>query len=132
MWRRCGCSSSPTLVGLAVFDAPVAAGVARISLATVAVVGFVLVLYLATHGFDRAIMLIPTWFLLLVWVCAAGFTVTGWLTNDLVSPALIGGLVLHRHADRLHRHAERLRQRRPRPWRDHRRRAQGAGADRRQ
>ena len=82
------------LVGLAVFDAPVAAGVARISLATIAVVGFVLVLYLASHGFDRAIMLIPTWFLLLLWVCAAGFTVGGWLTNDLVSPALVGGLVL--------------------------------------
>ena len=82
------------LVGLAVFDAPIAAGVARISLATVAVVGFVLVLYLATHGYDRAIMLIPTWFLLLLWVAAAGFTVAGWLTNDLVSPALVGGLVL--------------------------------------
>ncbi|QGM96514.1 EAL domain-containing protein [Methylocystis parvus] len=82
------------LVGLAVFDAPVAAGVARISLATVAVVGFVLVLYLASHGFDRAIMLIPTWFLLVVWVATAGFAVAGWMTNDLVSPALVGGLVL--------------------------------------
>jgi diguanylate cyclase (GGDEF)-like protein/PAS domain S-box-containing protein len=82
------------LIGLAIFDAPVAAGVARISLATVAAVGFVLVLYLATHGFDRAIMLIPTWFLLLLWVSAAAFAVSGWLTNDLVSPALIGGLVL--------------------------------------
>ena len=82
------------LIGLAVFDAPVAAGVARISLATVAVVGFVLVLYLASHGFDRAIMLIPTWFLLVVWVATAGFAVTGWMTNDLVSPALVGGLVL--------------------------------------
>ncbi|MFY9627366.1 MAG: EAL domain-containing protein [Methylocystis sp.] len=82
------------LVGLAVFDAPVAAGVARISLGTVAIVGFVLILYLASHGFDRAIMLIPTWFLLVLWVCAAGFTVFGWLTNDLVSPALVGGLVL--------------------------------------
>jgi diguanylate cyclase (GGDEF)-like protein/PAS domain S-box-containing protein len=82
------------LVGLAVYDAPVAAGVARISLATIAAVGFILVLYLSTHGYDRAVMLIPTWFLLLVWVAAAGFTVTGTLTNDLVSPALIGGLVL--------------------------------------
>ena len=82
------------LVGLAVYDPPIAAGVARISLATVAAVGFILVIYLATHGFDRAVMLIPTWFLLLVWVCAAAFTVTGELTNDLVSPALIGGLVL--------------------------------------
>ncbi len=83
-----------SLIGLALFDAPVAAGVARISLATISVVGLILVLYLATHGFDRAIMLIPTWFLLVVWVAAAGFAIAGWITNDLVSPALIGGLVL--------------------------------------
>ncbi len=82
------------LIAFAVFDAPVAAGVARISLATVAAVGFVLVLYLSTHGYDRAVMLIPTWFLLLAWVVCASFTVTGTLTNDLVAPALIGGLVL--------------------------------------
>ncbi len=82
------------LVGIAVYDPSVAAGVARISLATVAGVGFILVLYLALHGVDRAVMLIPTWFLLLAWVCAAALTVTGYLTNDLVSPALIGGLVL--------------------------------------
>ncbi len=82
------------LVGLAIYDPVSAAGVARISLATVAVVGFILVLYLAVHGVDRAVMLIPTWFLLLMWVCAAGFTVSGYFTNDLVSPALIGGLVL--------------------------------------
>ncbi len=82
------------LVGFALFDAPVAAGVARIMLATVAVVGFILVIYLATHGYDRAVMLIPTWFLLLVWVGAAGLAVTGTLSNDIVSPALMGGLVL--------------------------------------
>ncbi|MDJ1157861.1 EAL domain-containing protein [Chelatococcus sp. SYSU_G07232] len=82
------------LVGLAVFDAPVAAGVARISVAAVAAIGFALVIHLASHGYDRAVMLIPTWFLLLVWVAAAGFTVLGQLTRDLVSPALIGGLVL--------------------------------------
>ncbi len=82
------------LIAFAVFDAPVAAGVARISLATVAVVGFILVLYLSTHGYDRAVMLIPTWFVLLAWVICASFTVTGTLTNDLVAPALIGGLVL--------------------------------------
>jgi diguanylate cyclase (GGDEF)-like protein/PAS domain S-box-containing protein len=82
------------LIGLAVYDPPVAAGVARISLATIAGVGLILVVFLATHGFDRAVMLIPTWFLLVVWVTAAGFTVTGSLNGDLVSPALIGGLVL--------------------------------------
>lgn len=82
------------LLGLSIYDAPIAAGVARISLATVAAVGFLLIVYLSTHGYDRAVMLMPTWFLLLVWVCAAAFTVTGTLTNDLVSPALVGGLVL--------------------------------------
>ena len=82
------------LVGLAVFDPPVAAGVARISIAAVAGIGFLLVTHLATHGYDRAVMLIPTWLLLVVWVATAGFTVTGQLGTDLVQPALIGGLVL--------------------------------------
>ncbi|WP_374546781.1 EAL domain-containing protein [Rhodoblastus sp.] len=82
------------LVGLAVYDPPVAAGVARISLATVAAVGFILVVYLATHGVERAVMLIPTWLLLVVWVCAAAFTINGSIANDLASPALLGGLVL--------------------------------------
>ena len=82
------------LVGLSVYDAPMAAGLARISLATIAAIGFILVLYLASHGYERAVMLIPAWLVLLVWVGAAGLTVTGALTNDLVSPALIGGLEL--------------------------------------
>ncbi|MDI9848475.1 EAL domain-containing protein [Rhodoblastus sp. 17X3] len=82
------------LVGLAVYDPSVAAGVARISLATVAAVGLILVIYLATHGVERAVMLIPTWLLLVVWVCAAAFTVNGSIANDLASPALLGGLVL--------------------------------------
>jgi diguanylate cyclase (GGDEF)-like protein/PAS domain S-box-containing protein len=85
---------SAALIGLAIYDAPVASGIARISIATITAVGFILVIYLSTHGYDRAVMLIPTWFLLLVWVTAAAFTVTGSLTNDLISPALIGGLVL--------------------------------------
>jgi diguanylate cyclase (GGDEF)-like protein/PAS domain S-box-containing protein len=40
------------------------------------------------------VLLIPTWLLLVVWVVAAGFAVTGALTNDIVGPALLGGLVL--------------------------------------
>ncbi|MBV9532731.1 MAG: GGDEF and EAL domain-containing protein, partial [Bradyrhizobium sp.] len=46
------------------------------------------------HGFDRAVLLIPTWFLLVVWVIAAGLTIAGSVTNDIVGPALLGGLVL--------------------------------------
>ena len=82
------------LVGLAVFDAPMAAGVARISIAAVAAVGFVLILHLASHGYERAVMLIPTWFLLAAWVTAAGFTITGQFQNDIAASALVGGLVL--------------------------------------
>jgi diguanylate cyclase (GGDEF)-like protein/PAS domain S-box-containing protein len=82
------------LIGLAIFDPPVASGVARMSIAAVAGIGFVLVIHLATHGYDRAIMLVPTWLLLVAWVAAASFAVIGQLSSDLVPPALVGGLVL--------------------------------------
>jgi len=82
------------VVALSVYNAPVAAGVARISIATVATVGFLLILSMAARGSDRAVMLIPTWFLLVVWVGAAGAAALGVLTNDLTAPGLIGGLVL--------------------------------------
>ena len=82
------------VVALSVFNAPVAAGVARISIATIAGAGLLLILSLAARGSDRAVMLIPTWYLLAVWVVAAGATVLGYLTNDLAAPGLIGGLVL--------------------------------------
>ncbi|HXW50190.1 MAG TPA: EAL domain-containing protein [Xanthobacteraceae bacterium] len=82
------------LVAVALFSPPVASGIARISLFLVALLGFALVIYLATHDYDRAVMLIPTWLLLVVWVIGAAFTVLGFLTNDIVGPALLGGLVL--------------------------------------
>ena len=82
------------LVAVALFSPEVASGIARISLFLIAVLGFALVVYLSTHQFDRAVMLIPTWLLLVVWVLGAGLTVLGYLTNDIVAPALLGGLVL--------------------------------------
>ena len=82
------------LVAVAVFDPAVAAGIARMSLAGIAVFGLALVIYLSTHGFDRAVLLIPTWLLLVVWTAAAGLAVTGLVTNDIIGPALLGGLVL--------------------------------------
>ena len=83
-----------SLVALALFDPAVASGIARMSLVMIAFAGFALIVYLSTHGFDRAVLLIPTWFLLVVWVVAAGMTVAGSVTNDIVGPALLGGLVL--------------------------------------
>src|SRR5437764_12313157 len=82
------------LVALALFDPPVASGIARMSLALVAVAGFGLVIYLALHGFDRAVLLIPTWLLLMVCVFTAGGAVTGTLTDGILSPAWLGGGVL--------------------------------------
>jgi len=82
------------LVAVAVFDPAVASGIARMSLAAIAVFGLALVIYLSTHGFDRAVLLIPTWFLLVVWTFATALAVTGMVTNDIIGPALLGGLVL--------------------------------------
>ena len=82
------------LIAVAVFDPAIAAGIARMSLAGIAVFGLALVIYLSTHGFDRAVLLIPTWLLLVVWTVAAGIAVTGLVTNDIIGPALLGGLVL--------------------------------------
>ncbi|HEX4042778.1 MAG TPA: EAL domain-containing protein [Xanthobacteraceae bacterium] len=82
------------LVAVALFSPAVASGIARVSLFLVAVLGFALVIYLASHDYDRAVMLIPTWLLLVVWVIGAAATVLGFVTNDIVGPALLGGLVL--------------------------------------
>jgi diguanylate cyclase (GGDEF)-like protein/PAS domain S-box-containing protein len=82
------------LIAVAVFDPAIAAGIARLSLALIAVFGLALVIYLSTHGFDRAVLLIPTWLLLVVWTAAAALAVTGLVTNDIIGPALLGGLVL--------------------------------------
>ena len=82
------------VLGVALYDPSLGAGIARLSMVITSVAGFAVILYLAYTGFDRAIMLIPTWILLLLWLLAAGGTVAGVLDNDLVQPALNGGLVL--------------------------------------
>ena len=82
------------VVAFSLFNAPVAAGIARISIAAIAGIGLLLILTLAARGSDRAVMLIPTWYLLAVWVVAAAATALGYLTNDLAAPGLVGGLVL--------------------------------------
>src|SRR3974377_1867691 len=84
--------TAPTAV--AMFDPAIASGIARMSLAGIGVFGLALVIYLSTHGYDRAVLLIPTWLLLVVWTAAAGLAVTGAVTNDIIGPALLGGLVL--------------------------------------
>jgi diguanylate cyclase (GGDEF)-like protein len=82
------------IFGIAIYDPAIAAGLSRISFATTAVAGILLIAYLGFNRYDRAIMLVPTWVLILVWLFGAWLTVTGQLANDIIQPALGGGLVL--------------------------------------
>ncbi len=82
------------LFAVAIYDPAVAAGIARLSFATTTGVGVILIAFLGFNRYDRAIMLVPTWALILCWVFGAWLTVTGELSNDIVQPALGGGLVL--------------------------------------
>ncbi|ATU93842.1 sensor domain-containing phosphodiesterase [Phyllobacterium zundukense] len=80
--------------GVAIFDPPIAAGIARFSFALTIISGTVLIGFFSFRSYDRAIMLIPTWILLLVWLMGSWLTVSGILANDIIQPALAGGLVL--------------------------------------
>ena len=82
------------LLGVAVIEPAIAAGIARMSIAAIMVIGAGLITYFALQKYDRAIMLIPTWLLAIAWVSAAGMTSLGDIANDIVQPALVGGLVL--------------------------------------
>jgi PAS domain S-box-containing protein len=82
------------LAGVIAIDPSVAAGIARISLSLTAAVGLAVILYLSLRGYDRAIMLIPTWLVLVFWVAASWLAVTGRIDHPVVQPALSGGLVL--------------------------------------
>ncbi len=82
------------LGGVAIYDPSVAAGIARLSFALTGTVGIALIIYLGFNRYDRAILLVPTWTLILVWLFGSWLTVTGQLDNDIIQPALGGGLVL--------------------------------------
>ncbi|MCT7373555.1 EAL domain-containing protein [Chelativorans sp. EGI FJ00035] len=82
------------IAGVAWIDPAMAAGIARISFAATAVVGLGLIVYLGFQGYDRAIMLVPSWLMVLVWLAGAWMAVTGKLDNDIAQPAIGGGLIL--------------------------------------
>nr|WP_309500851.1 EAL domain-containing protein [Neorhizobium sp. SHOUNA12A] len=82
------------LGGVAIYDPSVASGIARLSFALTGTVGILLIIYLGFNRYDRAILLVPTWALILVWLFGGWLTVTGRLDNDIIQPALGGGLVL--------------------------------------
>lgn len=82
------------LVLLAIVDPQTAAGMARASTVLIACIGTVLIAYFALRGQDRAMSLIPSWMLLIVWLVGASMIVTGKLSGEIVGSSLVAGLVL--------------------------------------
>ncbi|AGA64083.1 Sensory box/GGDEF domain/EAL domain protein [Liberibacter crescens BT-1] len=82
------------LLGVSFYDPSIASGIARISFSVAVSAGIVFIVYLGFNRYDRAILLIPAWALITVWLIGAWMAVTKRLDNDIVQPALGGGLVL--------------------------------------
>ncbi|WP_273760044.1 EAL domain-containing protein [Bartonella sp. ML70XJBT.G] len=82
------------LGAFAIYDPTRAAGIARLSCVLTAVLGIILISYFSLRSYDRAIMLIPTWLLISFWCVGAYACIAGSLNNDIIQPALAGGLVL--------------------------------------
>jgi diguanylate cyclase (GGDEF)-like protein len=82
------------LIAVAFLDPRLAATFARLSSVAIATAGAVLTLFLAMRGQDRALSLVPTLMLLMVWLFGTGVAYTGRLSGDIVQFGLTAGLVL--------------------------------------
>lgn len=82
------------LAALALFEPEIAAGIARLSFATTLLAGTGLIAYFIFQRYDRAIMLVPAWALALFWLTGGFMTASGRIDNDIIQPALAGGMVL--------------------------------------
>ena len=83
-----------SLVGIAIIDPRLASTFARGSMLLIGVVGFLLIGFLSVRGQDRALALVPTWLLFLVWLFGAFVTLNGQLTGGMAVSGLVSGLVL--------------------------------------
>jgi len=82
------------LIVVAIIDPQTASGLARSSALLIASVGTGLIAYFALRGQDRAMSLIPSWMLLIVWLLGASMIVLGKLSGEIVVSGLVAGLVL--------------------------------------
>ncbi len=82
------------LIAVAVIDPRLAATFARASFILIGGLGAAVTLFLAASGQDRALALVPTWLLLLVWIFGAAVTLMGRLSGDIFVSGLVAGLVL--------------------------------------
>jgi diguanylate cyclase (GGDEF)-like protein/PAS domain S-box-containing protein len=87
----------PAQLGLVIFaliDAQAASGIARLSFLPIAGVGSLILVFLALRGQERALSLLPSWMLFMVWLFAAAVAIQGRLSGDFVVSALSAGLVV--------------------------------------
>jgi len=82
------------LFAFAFLQPEIASTVSRSVLLILGVLGFVLILLLAVRGYDRAVMLVPTWIIYIAWLIYAWMVISGRISNDIAQPAVGGGLVL--------------------------------------
>jgi len=87
-------AAQSVLVAAAFLDPRFAATFVRLSSLLIVGTGAFVTLFLALRGQDRALSLVPTWMLLLVWLFGAGATLSGRLAGDFVVSSLVAGLVL--------------------------------------
>lgn len=71
-----------------------AATVARFVLLLLGIMGTFLIVLLSIRGYDRAVLLVPTWIILIAWLLYSWMVLNGIVTNDIAQPAVDGGLVL--------------------------------------
>ena len=88
------------LISLAAFCAlafikpSLASGLARSSFFIISILSAVIVFWLTTKRYDRAIMLIPTWLMIIVWATINAIIAIGIVENNIIQPALSASIVL--------------------------------------
>ncbi len=82
------------LILFALVDAQATASLARLSFVPIAVIGSGITGFLALRGQERALSLIPSWMLFMVWLFASAVTVLGRVSGDIAVSTLSAGLVL--------------------------------------
>jgi len=82
------------LFAFAFFQPAIAATISRLVLAMIGFSGFFLILLLALRGYDRAVLLVPTWVIFIAWLFYSWLVISGQVSNDIAQSAVGGGLVL--------------------------------------
>ena len=96
------------LFGFAFLQPSVAATIARLVLALLGLTGFFLILLLALRGYDRAVLLVPTWIIYIAWLFYSWLVITGQVIQRRRAAGRCRRPRAHRHAAWLHLGAARL------------------------